>query len=64
KCDWLGVPPDGLIGAEGSYGGVLEIKCPYFDGKDSESIPWSCIPANYMPQAQGLTEILERDWMD
>nr|KYP47236.1 hypothetical protein KK1_031108 [Cajanus cajan] len=42
----------------------IEIKCPYFDGNISKAFPWSRIPIHYIPQAQGLMEILGRDWMD
>ncbi|KAL5709337.1 hypothetical protein ACHQM5_020040 [Ranunculus cassubicifolius] len=65
--DWLGCSPDGVVDRV-VYGlpsrGVLEIKCPYFDGDKSKMYPWSRIPLYCIPQAQGLMEILDRDWMD
>ncbi|KAL2491578.1 Restriction endonuclease [Abeliophyllum distichum] len=30
----------------------------------SKATPWKRIPLYYIPQAQGLMEILDRDWMD
>ncbi|RYR13337.1 hypothetical protein Ahy_B04g070389 isoform B [Arachis hypogaea] len=42
----------------------IEIKCPYLNGDMSKAFPWSRIPIRYIPQAQGLMEILGRDWMD
>lgn len=65
---WLAASPDGMID-QGPYGyleegGVLEIKCPYFHGNANGSFPWSTIPSFYMPQAQGLMEILDRNWID
>lgn len=65
--DWLGASPDGVVD-EFVYGlpsrGVLEIKCPYFDGDVSKAYPWKRVPLHCIPQAQGLMEILDRDWMD
>ncbi|KAF2306000.1 hypothetical protein GH714_009442 [Hevea brasiliensis] len=65
--DWLGASPDGVIDGL-VYGlpsrGVLEIKCPFFNGDMSNASPWKRIPLYHIPQAQGLMEILDRDWMD
>lgn len=65
--DWLGASPDGVVDRL-VYGlssrGVLEIKCPFFDGNMKKATPWSRIPLYCVPQAQGLMEILDRDWMD
>ncbi|KAM1030125.1 hypothetical protein FF1_034007 [Malus domestica] len=65
--DWLGASPDGVIDRL-VYGlpsrGVLEIKCPFFYGNMTKATPWSRIPLYCVPQAQGLMEILDRDWMD
>ncbi|MED6221432.1 hypothetical protein PIB30_054596 [Stylosanthes scabra] len=65
--EWLAASPDGVLDGV-VYGlpshGVLEIKCPYFDGDMRKAFPWSRIPMRYIPQAQGLMEILGRDWMD
>ncbi|XP_019055932.1 PREDICTED: uncharacterized protein LOC104612904 isoform X2 [Nelumbo nucifera] len=65
--DWLAASPDGVID-QFVYGlpsrGVLEIKCPYFNGDMRRAYPWSRIPNYCIPQAQGLMEILDRDWMD
>lgn len=64
---WLAASPDGAVDGY-FYGlptyGVLEIKCPYFGGDMSKAYPWKRIPLHYIPQAQGLMEILDRDWMD
>eukprot|EP01018_Ginkgo_biloba_P012610 Gb_10906 [translate_table: standard] len=68
KDDWLAASPDGVIDQSPfgylQEGGVLEIKCPYFQGNVKEAFPWSTIPVCYMPQAQGLMEILDRNWAD
>ncbi|GLJ16399.1 hypothetical protein SUGI_0278220 [Cryptomeria japonica] len=66
RDDWLAASPDGLI--EGQSG-VLEIKCPFnclaeTADKDKMAFPWAAVPAVCMPQAQGLLEILDRDWLD
>ncbi|CAI9090970.1 OLC1v1025872C3 [Oldenlandia corymbosa var. corymbosa] len=65
--DWLAASPDGLVDSY-LYGlpsrGVLEIKCPFFNGNMANAYPWRRIPLYYIPQAQGLMEILDRDWMD
>ncbi|KAL5724563.1 hypothetical protein ACHQM5_007806 [Ranunculus cassubicifolius] len=65
--DWLGCSPDGVVDRV-VYGlpsrGVLEIKCPYFGGEKYKMYPWSRLPLYCIPQAQGLMEILDRDWMD
>ncbi|KAA8526588.1 hypothetical protein F0562_008209 [Nyssa sinensis] len=65
--DWLAASPDGVVDKP-VYGlpsqGVLEIKCPFFNGDMSKASPWSRIPLYYIPQAQGLMEILDRNWMD
>lgn len=65
---WLAASPDGMIdqGPDGylEEGGLVEIKCPYFHGYANGSFPWSTMPPCYMPQAQGLMEILDRNWID
>lgn len=65
--DWLAASPDGVVDML-FYGlpsrGVLEIKCPFFGGDMSKASPWSRIPLYCVPQAQGLMEIMDRDWMD
>ncbi|KAL8138358.1 hypothetical protein V2J09_004359, partial [Rumex salicifolius] len=60
---WLAASPDGDVYDLPSRG-VLEIKCPFFDGDMSRALPWKRIPIYYVPQAQGLLEIMDRDWMD
>jgi putative phage-type endonuclease len=50
--DWLGCSPDGLTQDEG----VIEIKCP--------NILYDEVPPYYMPQIQGVMEILGRRWCD
>ncbi|CAK7325468.1 unnamed protein product [Dovyalis caffra] len=64
--DWLAASPDGLV--DRYYGlnstGVLEIKCPFFNGQMSRASPWKRIPLYCIPQAQGLMEILDKDWME
>ncbi|KAI6688879.1 hypothetical protein NL676_025707 [Syzygium grande] len=67
KDSWLAASPDGVVDqlVYGlPYNGVLEIKCPFFNGDMSRASPWSRIHLNYIPQAQGLMEILDKDWMD
>lgn len=65
---WLGASPDGLVdeGVCGVYekGGVLEVKCPHNKGRPELCLPWIAVPYYYMPQVQGLMEILDRDWLD
>lgn len=65
--NWLAASPDGIFNGV-VHGlpsrGVLEIKCPYFGGDMSKAFPWTRIPIHYIPQAQGLMEILGKDWMD
>lgn len=62
--DWLAASPDGVVVYELPSSGVLEIKCPYFNGDKNKAFPWSRIPLYCIPQAQGLMEILGTDWMD
>ncbi|KAK0593140.1 hypothetical protein LWI29_031706 [Acer saccharum] len=65
--DWLAASPDGLVDRlvyDLPSRGVLEIKCPFFDGDMTMAFPWKRIPHYCIPQAQGLMEILDRDWMD
>ncbi|XP_073030830.1 uncharacterized protein [Primulina eburnea] len=65
--NWLAASPDGVVDSY-IYGlpshGVLEIKCPFFAGDMTRAYPWKRVPLYYIPQAQGLMEILDRDWMD
>lgn len=65
---WLGASPDGLIDGSVSRtypkGGVLEVKCPHNKGSPETGSPWTSVPHYYMPQAQGLLEIFDREWMD
>ncbi|CAA0822528.1 Restriction endonuclease- type II-like superfamily protein [Striga hermonthica] len=65
---WLAASPDGAIDYSFYYNlpmcGVLEVKCPFFGGNMEQALPWKRIPLHYIPQAQGLMEILDRDWMD
>ncbi|KZV34038.1 DNA-directed RNA polymerase subunit beta' [Dorcoceras hygrometricum] len=65
--NWLAASPDGVVDSY-IYGlpshGVLEIKCPFFGGDMTRAYPWKRVPLYYIPQAQGLMEILDRDWMD
>ncbi|XP_022981568.1 uncharacterized protein LOC111480647 [Cucurbita maxima] len=67
EYDWLAASPDGAIDKM-VYGlpsrGVLEIKCPFFDGDMEKASPWSRVPLYCIPQVQGLMEIMDRDWMD
>ncbi|KAJ7960648.1 Type II superfamily restriction endonuclease [Quillaja saponaria] len=65
--EWLAASPDGIVDRmvyELPSRGVLEIKCPFFNGDMSTAYPWKRIPLHYIPQAQGLMEITGRDWMD
>ncbi|KAJ1271605.1 hypothetical protein BS78_06G140200 [Paspalum vaginatum] len=60
---WLGASPDGIIGCEPD-GGILEVKCPFNKGKPELALPWRIMPYYYMPQVQGLMEIMDRDWVE
>lgn len=65
--DWLGASPDGVIDVvkDGFCSeGVLEVKCPFYDGDKTQAYPWKKVPWHYVPQAQGLMEIMDRDWLD
>ena len=65
--NWLAASPDGAVArlVNGLHsGGVLEIKCPFFNGDKSIAFPWSRLPLHCIPQAQGLMAITNRDWMD
>lgn len=66
--DWLGASPDGLINSKWPLllddGGILEVKCPFNKGQPQFGVPWPYVPYHYMPQAQGLMEIFDRNWMD
>ncbi|XP_057860844.1 uncharacterized protein LOC131069414 [Cryptomeria japonica] len=66
---WLGASPDGLItrfrsGVVEDSDGILEVKCPYNDGKPELGKAWTSVPYYLMPQVHGLMEILDRNWMD
>lgn len=65
---WLGASPDGLIqagpGLEELGPGVLEVKCPFNKGSPQEAKPYPRIPFYYVPQVQGLMEVLDREWCD
>lgn len=60
---WLGASPDGILGCEPD-GGILEVKCPFNKGKPELALPWRAMPYYYMPQVQGLMEIMDRDWVE
>jgi putative phage-type endonuclease len=60
---WLGASPDGVLGC-GLDGGILEVKCPFNKGKPELALPWRAMPYYYMPQVQGLMEIMGRDWAE
>eukprot|EP00271_Cylindrocystis_brebissonii_P006147 TRINITY_DN18755_c0_g1_i1.p1 TRINITY_DN18755_c0_g1~~TRINITY_DN18755_c0_g1_i1.p1 ORF type:complete len:718 (-),score=115.06 TRINITY_DN18755_c0_g1_i1:100-2253(-) len=45
-------------------GGVLEVKCPHNKGEPETAVPYPSVPSYYMPQAQGLLEIFDKDWLD
>ncbi|KAG8082425.1 hypothetical protein GUJ93_ZPchr0014g47171 [Zizania palustris] len=60
---WLGASPDGVLGCD-QDGGILEVKCPFNKGKPELALPWRVMPYYYMPQVQGLMEIMGRDWVD
>ncbi|KAL5836988.1 hypothetical protein ACOSQ3_014157 [Xanthoceras sorbifolium] len=46
------------------FRGVLEMKRPFLDGDMTRAFPWKRIPHYCILQAQGLMEILDREWMD
>uniref|UniRef100_I1QGQ7 YqaJ viral recombinase domain-containing protein n=2 Tax=Oryza glaberrima TaxID=4538 RepID=I1QGQ7_ORYGL len=60
---WLGASPDGVLGCDPD-GGILEVKCPFNKGKPELALPWRAMPYYYMPQVQGLMEIMGRDWVE
>lgn len=65
--NWCAASPDGVVDKiiyGLPYRGVLEIKCPFYKGEMRKGYPWSQVPYKFIPQAQGLMEILDRDWMD
>lgn len=65
--NWFAASPDGVVDKiiyGLPYRGVLEIKCPFYKGDMRKGYPWSQVPYNFIPQSQGLMEILDRDWMD
>lgn len=66
--DWMGCSPDGLVDSKSPLlldnGGILEVKCPFNKGRPDIGVPWPYVPHYYMPQAQGLMEIFNRNWMD
>lgn len=65
--DWLGASPDGdnhVVKDGLCSSGVLEVKCPFCDGDKRQAYPWKKIPWYYVPQAQGLIEVMDRDWLD
>lgn len=64
--DWMGCSPDGLVDSPLllDNGGILEVKCPFNKGRPDIGVPWPYVPHYYMPQAQGLMEIFNRNWMD
>lgn len=67
EVNWLACSPDGVVESltyDLPSRGVLEIKCPFFNGDMSKAFPWSRIPLYCIPQAQGLMEIMDKDWMD
>ncbi|CAA6668944.1 unnamed protein product [Spirodela intermedia] len=53
--DWLAASPYGMV-ADGSVSSE--------GGNMVGALPWAQVPVFYMPQAQGLMEILDRDWLD
>lgn len=61
--EWLGASPDGLVGFDRD-GGILEVKCPYNNGRPEMGSPWKAAPYYYMPQVQGQMEIMDREWVD
>ncbi|XP_023769765.1 uncharacterized protein LOC111918319 isoform X2 [Lactuca sativa] len=65
--NWLAASPDGVIDKKVyglPYRGVLEIKCPFYKGDMRKGYPWTQVPYNFIPQAQGLMGVLDCDWMD
>lgn len=62
QYSWLGASPDGVL--DDHEGGILEVKCPYNKGKPEDGVPWKVMPYYYMPQIQGLMEIMDKNWVD
>lgn len=59
ELDFIGVSPDGLIGADG----MLEIKCPQ-PRTHVEYLAAKKMPAKYRWQVQGQLWVAGRDWCD
>ncbi|KAH7444149.1 hypothetical protein KP509_02G067000 [Ceratopteris richardii] len=66
QFEWIGGSPDALVDPKDpdARNGILEVKCPYNLGKPEFCVPPSDVPYHYIPQVQGLMEILDRDWLD
>ncbi|CAH2037851.1 unnamed protein product [Thlaspi arvense] len=66
--NWLGASPDGLINVvkDGvTSTAVLEVKCPFHNGENKPvSNPWKKVPWHFVPQLQGLMEIVDTDCLD
>lgn len=60
EYDWLGASPDGVLDSNG----ILEVKCPYNKGRPDLALPWEVMPYYYMPQLQGLMEVMDREWVN
>lgn len=56
---WTGASPDGLIGDEGG----IEIKCPFQSTVHVETLQGG-MPAEHMPQVQGVMWVTGRKWVD
>lgn len=61
ELNWLGGSPDGVLDPNR---GILEVKCPYNKGKPELGLPWETVPYYYIPQVQGLMEIMDRNWAE
>lgn len=58
--EWCGGSPDGLVGTDG----LVEFKCPYESAVHVTTLLEGAMPAEHMPQVQGLLWITGRQWCD
>ena len=60
RLDFCGGSPDGLIGTDGA----LEIKCPINRDIHLKTVIRAEVPAEHLPQCQGILWITGRSWLD
>lgn len=60
EIGYIGFSPDGLIGDDG----MMEIKCPFLEGRHLRTVESGKCPDDYMPQVQGGLWVTGRKWCD